>query len=193
VKKRLMIGVLSILVTVFMAAPSISGHGPSKRAGKSNMGHLYLYEKMPDPDADRTDPWLIVEGGMWGKMLYNLSGPTFDFVFNGHSLPVGQCFELIYYPDPWPGDRLICLGSGTVNGGGNIHIQGSVETYGDLPMLYDDNANATTAVGYDYAGAKIFLVPCDDVDCEGQTMIGWSGDDANLYEDDLITFDDTND
>ncbi|MBA7646679.1 hypothetical protein ES703_54445 [subsurface metagenome] len=191
-KQKIMMVVLSILVTVFMAAPSMGGH--NGQSGKSNMGHLYLYEKMPNPDplVPRTDPWLIVEGGMWGKMLYNLSGPTFDFVFNGHGLPVGQCFELIYYPDPWPGDGLICLGNGIVNGGGNVHIEGSVDTEGDLPIPSDENYGSDP-VGYDYAGAKIFLVPCNDVNCTGQEMIGWTGDDANLYEDDLITFDDTDD
>jgi hypothetical protein len=190
-KQKIMMVVLSILVTVFMAAPSMGGH--NGQSGKSNMGHLYLYEKMPNSDADRTDPWLIVEGGMWGKMLYNLSGPTFDFVFNGHGLPVGQCFELIYYPDPWPGTGLICLGSGTVNEDGNVHIKESVDTAGDLPIESDLNADDDTAVGYSYRGAKIFLVPCNDVNCTSQEMIGWTGDDANLYEDDLITFDDTDD
>ena len=88
--------------------------GPSKQAGKSNVGHLYLYEKMPDPEAGREDPWVIVEGGMWGKMKYDLEGPTFDFVFNGHRLPIGVEYTLIYYPDPWPGLGLICLVSGIV-------------------------------------------------------------------------------
>ena len=40
-------------------------------------------------------------------------------------------------------------------------------------------------------GAKIFLVPSGGVDCETQKMIGWSGDDANLYEGALITFENT--
>ena len=161
--------------------------GPNGPAGQSNIGHLYLYEKALDPDATREDPWLIVEGGMWGKMKYNLSGPTFDFVFNGHRLPIGQEFTLIYYPDPWPANGLICLGSGLVvedeDGMGNIHIAGSVDT-GDLPIESDENYEN---------GAKIFLVSTGDVDCVGQKMIGWSGDDANLYEGALITFDNTDD
>ena len=82
-KKKMMVTVVSVLVTVLMAVPSM-GKGPNGQSGKSNTGHLYLYEKAPDPDASREDPWLIVEGGMWGKMKYNLSGATFDFVFNGH-------------------------------------------------------------------------------------------------------------
>jgi hypothetical protein len=166
--------------------------GPSKQAGKSNVAHLYLYEKMPEPEAPRTDPWLIVEGGMWGKMKYYVEGSVFDFVFNGHGLPIGVDYTLIYYPDPWPGDGLICLGSGTVaacdeevdcegGGSGNIHIKGSVDT-GSFPIEEDENYPD---------GAKIFLVPSADVDCEGRIMAGWTGDDANLYEGALITFVDT--
>jgi hypothetical protein len=170
--------------------------GPSKQAGNSDVAHLYLYEKTPDPDpeATREDPWLIVEGGMWGKMKYYVEGSFFDFVFNGHGLPIGVDYTLIYYPDPWPGEGLICLGSGTVaacdeedeeeecegGGSGNIHIKGSVDT-GSFPIESDEN----------YPGAKIFLVPSDDVDCEGQIMVGWTGDDANLYEGALISFFDT--
>ena len=198
--KKIMKVAMALLLIGLLASP-IMAKGPnkqdgskgiSKQAGKSNVGHLYLYEKAPDPEATREDPWLIVEGGMWGKMRYNLSGPTFDFVFNGHGLPVGQEYTLIYYPDPWPADGLICLGSGIVTacedeeacvneGSGNIHIKGFVDT-GDLPILEDANYEN---------GAKIFLVPSVDVDCENQVMVGWTGDDANLYEGALIYFTDT--
>ena len=180
--KKIMMVAVVVLVTGLLVIPSMAKKkGPNGPAGKSNVGHLYLYEKINDG----SDDWPIVEGGMWGKMKYNLSGPEFDFVFNGHYLPIGQRFTLIYYPDPWPAYGLICLGSGTVTedeyGVGNIHIKGSVDT-GDLPIPEDEND-----------GAKIFLVPSGDVDCEGQLMIGWTGDDANLYEGALITFDDTDD
>jgi hypothetical protein len=114
-------------------------------------------------------------------MRYNLSGSTFDFVFNGHSLAIGQDYTLIYYPDPWPGKGLICLGSGTVNEDGNVHIKGSVDT-GDLPIDADEND-----------GAKIWLVLSSDVDCgelELYEMVAWTLT-AYLFEYDLITFDDT--
>ena len=194
-KKFTVVLLSAFLITGLMAVPSMA-KGPSKKAGLSNVGHLYLYEKTPaaDPEAD----WEIVPGGMWGKMKYNLSGPTFDFVFNGHGLPIGQEYALIYYPDPWPAEGLICLGFGTVTNvvgcvegdldcipdeGGNIHIKESVET-GDLPIASDENVDV---------GAKIFLVPSSDVNCEGRIMVGWTGDHANLYEDVLINFEDTDD
>ncbi len=161
--------------------------GKNGPAGNSNVGHLYLYEKTSVP---LSDPWVIVEGGAWGKMKYNLSGSEFDFVFNGHGLPVGQLRTLIYYPDPWPGEGLICLGSGVVDAGGNIHIAASVDT-GDLPIVGDDNAGPTPPLVPGYpggeTGAKIFLVPSGDVDCDAQEMIGWT-ESANLYEGALISF-----
>ena len=165
-KKLTIVTVIAVVIS-FLVVPVIA-KGPSSPAGKSNVGHLYLYEKNVD--------WEIVEGGAWGKMKYNLSGSTFDFVFNGHDLAIGQEYTLIYYPDPWPGTGLICLGSGTVNEDGDIHIKESVDT-GDLPMDADEND-----------GAKIWLVLSDDVDCEVQEMSGWSPM-TYLFEYDLITFD----
>ena len=161
--------VLSLLVTLPMIAK-----GPSGPAGKSNVGHLNLFEKDPAT-------WEIVEGGAWGKMTYNLSGSEFEFGFNGHGLEAGVEYCLIYYPDPWPGTGLICLGCATANGGGNDRIAGSVDT-GDLPAEGDEND-----------GAKIWLVPTDDVDCDpegGTRMIGWNPT-RYLFEEALITFDDT--
>jgi hypothetical protein len=163
-KKFLM--VMAIVAGVsLMVSPAFADKQKSGRAGKSNVGHLMLFQK-------DTTTWEVVEDGAWGKMKYNLMGPTFDFVFNGHGL-AGGMYTLIYYPDPWPGNGLICLGDGTARGG-NVHIKGSVETSGDL------------------IDAKIWLVPSDDVDCVSQIMKGWNGEEY-LFEYNLITFDDTDD
>lgn len=168
--RKIVLGlVVALTVASLLAAPAMAA-GKNGPAGKSNIGHLYLYEKDPST-------WEIVEDGAWGKMKYNLSGETFDFVFNGHGLEVGANCTLIYYPDPWPGTGLICLGSGTVNEESDVHIMGSVDT-GDLPIDTDENA-----------GAKIWLVLTDDVDC-GNQMVGWNPTEY-LFEYDLITFEDT--
>jgi len=183
--RKYLILVLVVLLIGALTVGVLAGKGKTGQAGKSNIAHLYLYQKTCDGSND----WPVVEGGAWGKMKYNISGPEFDFVFNGHGLVPGDDFTLIYYPDPWPGNGLICLGSGIVNDEGNIHIAESVDT-GDLPAIEDEN----------YAdGAKIFLVLTDDVDCEGQVMTNWTGpypgnlEGLNIYlfEDELITFDDT--
>ena len=157
----LLVGVLSVGVLA----------GKTGQAGKSDIAHLYLHEK-------DLDTWEIVPDGAWGKMKYNMSGDEFDFVFNGHDLEPGLDYTLIYYPDPWPGEGLICLGSGTVNEEGDVHIAESVDT-GDLPIEGDEND-----------GAKIWLVLSDDVDCDACEMVGWNPTEY-LFEYDLITFDDT--
>jgi hypothetical protein len=166
--KKYLILVLIVLLIIGALSVGVLA-GKTGQAGKSNIAHLYLYEKTGEPD------WDIVEGGAWGKMKYNLSGATFDFVFNGHGLEPGTVYTLIYYSDPWPGAGLICLGSGTVNEEGNIHIAESVDT-GNLPA--EDDANE---------GAKIWLVLSDDVDCENAEMTGWTPTEY-LFEGELITF-----
>lgn len=133
---------------------------------------MYLYEK--DPVTSE-----ILEGGAWGKMKYNLSGAEFGFVFNGHGLVPGENYTLLYYPDPWPGVGLICLGAGLANGGGDVHIMASVDT-GTLPAELDENS-----------GAKIWLVLSSDVDCVNDTMLGWTPTEY-LFEYELITFEDVN-
>lgn len=154
--------------------------GPSGRAGKSNIAHLYLHEKDPDT-------WKIIEDGAWGKMKYNLSGSVFSFVFNGHDLVPGSIYTLIYYQDPWPGTNLICLGTAEADEFGNVHIKNIVET-GDLPPPATDET--------DHVGAKIWLVLFPDVQCgeAGTTseMIGWNPTDY-LFEYETIYFDDTED
>jgi len=162
VKKLLVVLVASLVLLSLVVVPALAGkHG---RAGKSNVAHLYLFEKVPSGD------WPIVPGGAWGKMKYNLSGSTFDFVFNGHGLEVGFDYTLIYYPDPWPGSDLVCLGTGIGNEEGDVHIRGAADT-GDL------------------TDAKIWLVLSADVEC-GVQMIGWNPTEY-LFEHNLIDFDDT--
>ena len=174
------------LATLLIAGSLICAVGPDRslrggkteRAGKSHMGHLILCEKDPVT-------WECVEDGAWGKMHYRLSGAQFKFVFNGHSLEPDYMYTLIYYPDPWPGEDLICLGEGMADEFGNVHIKARVNTC-DLPAPFDEN--------YD-DGAKIWLVLSSDVDCEGDEdqcpqMVGWDPTEY-LFEYDLITFDDT--
>jgi len=176
--KRLVYALIALMVlTVFMVGctsvvpeTDLSRKGPNGQAGNSNIAHLYLYEKDPND-------WSIVDGGAWGKMKYNLSGEMFEFVFNGHSLEAGSDYTLIYYPDPWPGTGLICLGSGIANKGGNVHIAESCDI-DFLPVVLDDNFPV---------GAKIWLVLSDDVDCVAQNMIGWNPTEY-LFEDALIQF-----
>jgi len=163
-----------VLIVLLIGALSVGVlAGKTGQAGKSNIAHLYFYEK------DASD-WSIVDGGAWGKMKYNISGTEFDFVFNGHGLEPGLNYTLIYYPDPWPGEGLICLGEGTVNEEGDIHIADSFNTDTDLPAVDD-----IVPLG----GAKIWLVLTSDIEC-GVSMTGWNPTEY-LFEGEVISFDDT--
>ena len=193
-KKIIVIGLAVVLVLTLGAGVALAA-GKNGQAGKSNVGHLYLCEKDP------TD-WSIVEDGAWGKMKYNLSGSTFDFVFNGHGLQPNTDYSLIYYADTenrfveWGGDNPGALiATGTTNRGGNLHLGGSTELNMDLP--HPDDANGYF---YDYTqapdnyanahGAKIWLVPSSDYNAGMKKVIAWNPT-QYLFETDLITFDDT--
>jgi len=153
---------------------------------KSRVDHLYLLKKDPST-------WEIIRGA-WGKMKYHVSGEKFNFVFNGHSLEPGSEYTLIYYPDPWPGTGLICLGSGTADEEGNVHIKAAANT-GDLPAAYDANYDPDTDGDPADGGAKLWLVLSSDIQCpapdaEGAcNMSGWNPTEY-LFEYNLITFDD---
>lgn len=173
IKKILVSATASALMFSSMIVPALA-KGPSAPAGNSNIAHLYLYEKSP------TD-WSIVDGGAWGKMEYNLSGPTFDFVFNGKGLDADVDYSLIYYKDPWPGTPATCLASGTANGGGNVHFANSAELNTDLADSGDPNDGTD--------GAKIWLVLSSDVNC-GTGMTAWNPTEY-LFEGAGIVYDDT--
>jgi hypothetical protein len=145
-------------------------NGLRKTNGK--VKHLYLYEK--------NETWYPVVGGAWGKMTYRPSGKTFRYTLSAHGLEPGANYSLIYYPDPWPGAGLICLGNGTANNGGNVQISDRLDI-ADIPTESDANYEN---------GAKIWLVLTNDVDCWNQQMIGWNPTEY-LFEYDLITYEDT--
>jgi hypothetical protein len=169
--KKIAILIMALMATSLIASLALAG-GPQGQADKSNTAHLYLYEK----DSN----WEIVEDGAWGKMKYNLAGPTFDFVFNGHELDPDTDYSLIYYADPWPGDNPGALiASGRSNEDGNIHLAGSTDLDMDLPDPNDANYPD---------GAKIWLVLSDDYD--GTKITAWNPAEY-LFEYELITYDDT--
>jgi len=165
-------GVLASLLAVSM----VFARGPHGQAGKSNIAHLYLYEKDPST-------WEIVEDGAWGKMKYNLAGSEFEFVFNGHGLQSDTEYALIYYVDQenpfvnW-GKIGAVISTGISNKGGNIHLAGSVDI-GSIP--YEEDLNFGD-------GAKIWLILSSDY--SGLQMTGWHPTEY-LFEHNLITFGDT--
>jgi hypothetical protein len=127
-------------------------------------------------DKDEADFEAGCVGNFEATMTYYESAPAFDFEVTGTVPVADENYTLIYYPDPWPGSGLICLASaGAV--GNDIDLSGTVVLGHDLPIPGDENA-----------GAKIWLVPDADLNCEDPTeMVGWNP--ANyLFENDMITY-----
>lgn len=137
--------IISIALIFTMAIPAMA-KGPSGSAGKSPKAHLYLYERGSDGE--------IVEKGSWGKMVYDKYSEMFKFVFNAHKMMAGEDYTLIYIPSPSLEKNLVCLGGGTTDEYGNLHIKEAVDING--------------LTGDDW---EIWLAKTDDVDCENQNLI----------------------
>lgn len=124
--------------------------------------------------------WKCIPGAT-GVLYYNTSGWYFDYDFDAEGLVKDTDYTLIYYPDPWPADGLICIDSGVADVDGDLILSGSNELGISLPISTDDNHPG---------GAKIWLVPSGVVDCDVNKMIGWTPS-AYLFEETLITYADT--
>ena len=175
-----------VLLTVGLALALLLSSLPSA-AHARYVGGGYTSVKLENKDA----AWNVILDATCGYLRYNKEGPTFKYRFKGQGLDPNTGYSLIYYGDKpnrfvnWGGNYPGALiASGTTNAIGKIHLNGDVELNMDLPSPCDINI----AEG----GAKIWLVLSSDVDCEGQSMIGWNPTEY-LFEYDLITFDDTDD
>ncbi len=201
----MMVMILTLLTSVVMADPN----------GEAKAGRLFLFQKCDQTLANQTTdtgvvydatgcpnplqgPWPIFFGNnRYGKMDYTLWGPKFKFSFQGKRLLPKKNYTLIYYPDGWPGEGLICLGTGKSNKAGNINIKGNSDIGTSLPApvlnitgkpnVPDANFNPVGASGA--VGAKIWLVQTEDVDCGNGTskMLAWNPT-AYLFEYNLIVY-----
>jgi hypothetical protein len=97
----------------------------------------------------------------YGTFRYTSEGPEFEWEFEGQGLVpyhwsngTYHRYVLVYYPDPWPGRNLVCLGHGEGDPWGNMTLQGS----------YD--------FGTDVNDAKIWIVRRHWVDCTGYEAHG---------------------
>jgi hypothetical protein len=128
---------LAIVMLLVVAIPTLAKNPKSPadhnglNKGKSEMQHLYLYEK------DSAD-WSVIEDGAWGKMTFN----TDRFVFNGHGLEAETSYSLIKYNGTdWP--EAHCIATGMSGSDGNIHLSGDeMDPYGDkIWLVLDSNVN----------------------------------------------------
>ncbi|MDD4988478.1 MAG: hypothetical protein PHS68_06260, partial [Candidatus Izemoplasmatales bacterium] len=136
--------------------------------GLAQAATVNLYEKNP------TD-WTVVADGGVGELTYQESGVKFEYKVTGTGLVEDASYSLVYYPDPWPGTGLVCLGNATTTAEGAINFEGSTDIGYNLPIDSDLNAATTTTTLADgTTGAKVWLVTTSDVDCGGQKMTGWN-------------------
>jgi len=206
---------LGLMLTGMAFAVDIPNFNTSMGGNRGeNAGRLFLFQKCDDtligtanhdssgcPNIG-TGPWPIFpNNGRWGELKYSLWGNNFDFSFRGRNLLPDTNYTLIYFPDPWPGNDLICLGNGQTNPAGNkqgknrrhenkppgnIEIHGSMDIGTSLPADYDANFNPITPSGA--VGAKIWLVLSSDVQCTSPTrMVQWTPTDY-LFEYNLIVY-----
>ncbi len=160
-----------VLATSAFSAPPIN-HPGHHWANRSPIGYVYFlpqtignHHRMPHFFS-------------WGTLRYNKWGQQFEFAFNGFNLERRQEYTLVYYP----GDEasMICLGQGVSNRMGYIHIRGSADLC-SLPVVEDPNYPA---------GARIMLVPSEDVACEEGVLFEPESR-RNLLNHELIRFTDT--
>ena len=126
--------------------------GPLGQSGASHVAHV-AFEAAEDSDSEA-----------WGRMMYFWIGSSFDYVLNAHRLEPGTEWTLIARAAD---DSAICLGDGTVNPGGQLHLRDSLELESHLPE--DLDPFEPTPEGEDPAGTSLELVPSDDVDCDAGT------------------------
>lgn len=200
--KKIAIFMVFVMLTVFVSSAMARHNADEQKRHQCHVpmiGKLFLFQKCDENGCpeEGNGPWPILQTGRWGQIQYNLLGNKFRFSFEGKKLVPDTDYTLIYYPDPWPGNNLICLGTAKSNRAGNLQIRGEKEILVDdgsgvlvnsgLPASYDANFNPAEPSGA--VGAKIWLVRSDDVQCTeaDSMMINWTPQDY-LFEGNLIVY-----
>jgi hypothetical protein len=143
----------------------INLQGPQGQSGSSHVAHTNF--GMMDITTGASVP-----SNESATMMYFWFNSTFDYVLNAHQLPAGSLWTLTYQPEPLPSAGVICLGDGTVNNGGELHIANSLDLKSNLPPSLDPTATTQPP------DALLALVLSADVDCTGGTMTNFE---PNVY------------
>jgi hypothetical protein len=159
----------AIAVFALLVLCSLVSFTPAN-AGKTDYDKLDLYQQ----------DWLgkIVPHGAQGKLKFTLSGPSFQFAFEGERLDQNKGYSLLrsWEPDLLLPNRFEVIGSGTADAHGNLHISGS----------YNFNADLLSAV--------ILLIPTDEISQQADGAWGLltvNYQSKHLFGEASISFDDT--
>jgi hypothetical protein len=171
-KRLVVLTAVALLAALIVVGPAFARHGKHGGGDKTGKNILMLVELDPAT-------WLPVQKGAQGELKYKAtSGAELEFHLRGKDLEPGGSYTLIYFPDPWPGNGLICLGSAAANDQGRLKIKGKAVVPA-LPIESDANYPC---------GAKLWLVLTADVDCQGKMMTAWHPE-SYLFQGELISFD----
>lgn len=181
--KKLFAVALAIVMVLTLSASAVLASPPGDKgigpAGESNVAHINLWQ-LDWVQIDGEWVWVdILKGGAWARLKYNISGPTFDFVLNGHGLNPDTEYSLVVVVFNPYGNELYWaeeITSGTPNGGGELHIAGS----------YD--------FGRDIENADVWIVPSDNViPTNGLSYLDFSDfpEEYLFGTDDILNHDDT--
>jgi hypothetical protein len=159
----------AIAVFVMLVICSLVSFIPAN-AGKTDYGKLDLYQQ----------DWLakIVPDGAHGTLKFTLSGPGFQFAFEGAGLDPNKGYSLLrsWEPDvPLP-NRFEVIGSGTADPSGNLNISGSYKFKADL------------------LSAVILLLPTDEISQQADgawVLLTVNFQSKHLFGQASISFDDT--
>ena len=157
----------------------IDVQGPDGQSGASHVAHTD-FVKIDSATGD------TVASASSASMMYFWFGSTFDYVLNAHQLTAGSQWTLTYQPEPMPSAGVVCLGHGTVNGGGQLHIATSIELNSNLPPGLDPTADPATQP----PDALLALVTSSNVDCTAGTMTTFTPDNY-LFSKPRVRFVDT--
>ena len=161
--KRWSIGILVVAMIVSIGSVAFARNGLNDYAGKSDVEHLYLYEK------DITD-WTVVPDGAYGKAVFNWK--HVNVAFEGHGLAAETDYSLIFYSEVadggWDEHKIQIISSGTSTVEGDLQLCRTAFEI-NVPLMEDP------------AGAiKVWLVPSASI-IDAETL-GWTNPEMFLFE-----------
>lgn len=167
---------------------AVGPQGPSGENGQPMQSVLLIQKD--------TSTWEVLQGA-WAFIQYVPCGPEFEFIITTGGLDSDTAYSLIYYSDsaaPPSGASIFPVmiirawtSGDDVDGLFSDNLGTSLPTWSDKNRAENDYYASD---GYAHPhGAKLWLVPTDDIDSGG--FLSWASMADYLWETDLIMYIDT--